>query len=133
MTDVTIRQRTRPDPDAPPLKPANEHLLRWPNGSECYTAGGAGKIEQQWGWIIKRDKEYLTFRRTGPGEDDIAFAGRSPDFGQAWTKLGNKLWSVGYKAPKKAPTVSPEQAPSPPVSDEPAPRVRQRVRPPQNA
>lgn len=137
MGEPTIRQRSRPDPDAPPPRPSLPGAMRWPNGAEVYVSGGAGKTEQQRGWIIRSDGIYKSYRRTGPGEDDIQFMGSASDLMQALSKLGPKLWSVGYKTPKAPaltlPTSADEPEPSPPSPDARAPRVRERVRQPARA
>lgn len=127
MDNLIVRKRVlMNNENVPPPKPEQDWYMRWPNGSEVYAAGGTGQIEQQLGWVIRRGAEHLAFQRTGPGEDDIKFAGSAPDASSAIVKLGGKLWTIGYKPPSPAPAKSPSQT----ASSEHLPAIRKRVRQP---
>jgi hypothetical protein len=65
----------------------------WPEGSAVYVEHGAGKLEKQIGWIVRKGPVYEAHRRTGPRDFDTQLMGDAPDFGQALTKLGGKAWA----------------------------------------
>ena len=99
MSEPVIRQRTRVSPTAPPPIKLSESQMRWPNGSEVYAQGGAGKELKQLGWIIRRGDKFLAYARTGPAETDVKYLGDAPEFHQALTWLPAKPWGDSYKAP----------------------------------